>query len=570
MKYFLSLAALLFSFIGHTEEKEKTVEPYKLQQTLYYGGDILTMDGDTPVYAEAVVQREGRIIYIGSKDIAISKFKGKAKEVDLKGKTMLPGFIDGHSHFMYAIQVAQQVNVSSPPVGDAKSIKDVLMILKNYQEEQNIPEDDWVIGWGYDNEVLSEKRHITKMDIDSILPNHKVAIIHVSGHGAVLNSKALKQAGINENTPTPAGGVIARMEGSNKPAGLLMEMAYLPVYINLPQPSEAEMLELTEVAQQMYASNGYVHAQEGSTTFKDMQFLQKAANDGRIYLDLVSLPVFIDFDQWFNNPDFPLGVYKNNLKFQGIKITQDGSPQGKTAYVSKPYLTGGPAGQKDWRGETSIPQEDFNNYVKKALDNNIQVFIHANGDATIDQAINAVKLAGITAEDDRRVVIIHSQFQRPDHLPKYKELGLTPSYFTNHTFFWGDVHIQNIGEKDAFFISPVKSAMDAGLVYSNHTDFNVTPLDPMFVIWSAISRTSRSGVVIGPDERIDAYTALQGLTTGPAYQVFEEDHKGKIKEGMMANFVILDKNPLKTDIDEIKNIQILETIKEGQTIYSKQ
>jgi hypothetical protein len=205
--------------------------------------------------------------------------------------------------------------------------------------------------------------------------------------------------------------------------------------------------------------------------------------------------------------------------------------------------------------------------VKDAFDAGLQVFIHANGDATIDQAIEAVRKAGVKAADDKRTVVIHSQFQRPDHLDQYVELGITPSYFTNHTFFWGDVHVKNIGKDKADFISPIKSAKAKGLITSNHTDFNVTPLDPMFVIWTAMARKSKGGNTIGADERVDAYTALQGLTTGPAYQVFEEDRKGRIKEGLLADFVILSANPLRTDVSNIRDITVLETIKEDRPIF---
>ncbi len=204
-----------------------------------------------------------------------------------------------------------------------------------------------------------------------------------------------------------------------------------------------------------------------------------------------------------------------------------------------------------------------------ALSAGIQVFIHANGDGTIDQAIEAVEKSAITAADDRRTVVIHSQYQRPDQLPKYLALGMTPSYFTNHTFFWGDIHVKNIGKTAADFISPVKSATALGLVYSNHTDFNVTALDPFFVIWTAMARESRTGKIIGDNERVDAYTALQSLTTGPAYQLFEEDRKGMIKEGLLADFIILSKNPITTKLEDIRNIEILTTIKENDVIYSK-
>ena len=250
----------------HAMEKEiyipgsgelETVEVPKQSKpaVLYYGGDILTMDGDTPQYAEAVVEKDGKIAFVGSKAEAQKKF-ANARMIDLKGNTMLPGFLDPHSHFMSAIRMVNQVNVAAPPVGTATNIPQIIEKLKAFVEEKHIPEDGWVIGWGYDQDLLDEKRHITKVDLDKAFPKRKVLIIHVSMHGAVLNSQALKWAGVDANTKTPEGGVIARMPNSNEPAGLLMETAYIPVFAKLPQPSEDEMLELMKPAQMMYTSNG--------------------------------------------------------------------------------------------------------------------------------------------------------------------------------------------------------------------------------------------------------------------------------------------------------------------------
>jgi predicted amidohydrolase YtcJ len=205
--------------------------------------------------------------------------------------------------------------------------------------------------------------------------------------------------------------------------------------------------------------------------------------------------------------------------------------------------------------------------VKAAHAKGLQLYIHANGDATIDQAIRAVRAAGITAADDRRTVVIHSQIQRPDQLDEYAALGISPSYFTNHTFFWGDVHRANLGAERAAFLSPMKAAVAKGLVVSNHSDFNVTPLDPMFILWTSMARTSKSGVVVGPDQRVDAYAGLKALTTGPAWQYREEDRRGRIRTGLLADFVVLSADPVETDVSGIRDIRVVETIKEGRTVY---
>lgn len=539
----------------------------QVAETIFHGGPILTMDGDRPSYAEAIAVKDGKILFVGSKAEALQHQGDSTQLRDLGGKALLPGFIDAHSHFLFALNMVNQANVANPPIGPARDIPSTMAALRTYQARAKVPPGGWIVGWGYDPVGLAERRPITREDLDPPFPDHKVMLIHVSSHGAVLNSKALASVGIDATTKTPPGGLIDRLPGGNEPSGLLMETAYLPLMEKLPHPSERERLELMKPAQMMYAREGYTHAQEGATFLKDLDFLIRAADEGRIFLDIASLPNFVDMPRWIHNPRYPFGAYRKGLKLQGVKFAQDGSPQAKTAYVTTPYLTGGPSGQPDWRGETTQPKDDFERQVKTALDAGIQVFVHANGDATIDQVIEAVEKAGITAADDRRTIVVHSQFQRPDQLDRYVRLGLSPSYFTNHTFFWGDVHVRNIGPEKAAFISPIRAAKAKGLVFSNHTDFNVTPLNPFLVLWTAMARQSRSGRLIGPDQRVDAYTALQGLTTGPAWQLFEEDRKGKIKAGLLADLVILSGDPLKAEVGKIRDLRVLETIKEGKTVY---
>jgi len=385
----------------------------------------------------------------------------------------------------------------------------------------------------------------------------------------VLNSKALEWAGITGDTATPAGGIIARGPDGKDPEGLVMEAAFLPVFAKMPKPGEADMLELLKPGQMMYAENGYTLANEGYTRAKDIRLLQKAAAQHRLFIDVVALPGFSEMDQWLNKPEFPFGQWNNGLKLQGIKITQDGSVQGKTASYLEPLLTGGPQGQKDWHGNSTLPYEDFAKLFQTAHKAGLQIFVHANGDGAIQQVIKAAEAAGLKAGDDSRTIVIHSQMQHPEDLPRYVSLGLTPSYFTNHTYFWGDVHRQNLGEARAAFISPIVAAMDAGLKATNHTDFNVTPLNPLFMLWTSMARVTRSGFVLGPDQRIDAYRGLQALTVNPAWEYREESRRGSIAPGKLADFVILSSDPVKTPVDRIRDITVVETIKEGKTIFRR-
>jgi len=536
---------------------------------LYFGGPILTMNSKVPEYVGSVVSRGERIAFVGTLGDARNMFPD-AEQIDLHGRLLMPSFRDPHGHFTFGLRMMDQVNVAIPPVGSVTAIADVVEQLASFKNKRGLDNNALLVAWGYDQDGLKEKRHITKLDLDERFPDNPVIIIHVSGHGAILNSRALAMAGISASTETPEGGVIARLPGGKEPAGLLMETAWIPLMAMLPVPTEEHRLEIIEDAQMEYARNGYTNAVDGFATTEDVAFLQRAAASGKLFIDVAALMAFIEINKWLDNPQFPFAPdYTDHFRIAAMKITQDGSPQGRTAFMREPYLKGGPAGQKNWRGSPSVSKKELERLVTIAVDKKLPLQVHGNGDAAIDMIIAAVEAAGLSAKDDHRTVVIHSNIQAIDQLDSYVRLGLTPSYFSNHAFFWGDVHMENFGRDRAFNISPMKTAGEKGLIFSNHTDFNITPLDPMFTVWTAMKRESRSGVTIGPDERIGAYAALQAITTAPVWQFFEEKRVGSLQPGMEASFVILSRDPLEiTEVDEIRNVKVLETIKAGKTIYS--
>lgn len=549
---------------------------------IYAGGTIITMN-EAQASAEALAVKDGKIIAVGSKENLYSDHQGSETQlIDLAGNTLMPSFIDAHGHFMNALNTIRWANVSAPPVGEVSNIAELVLALDEYRKQQEIKKGDWIIGYGYDESLMTDGRHLTSDDLDEVLSEYRVLVIHSSNHGAVLNAQALTHYKIDATTETPAGGVIARKPDSNQPAGLLMESAFSPIFADLPQPTEEENLVLLKQAQEMYAAKGFTTVQEGATHAKELAFLKKAASRELFFLDVVSLPVFIELEKTFPgqvkiNADLSIdvatelkeqfGQYNSRLKLGGIKLLTDGSNQGKTGYWTKPILTPGPLGQKDWRGEPLMPQKLVSSFFKAFHTAGVQVFTHCNADAATDMLIEAATSSGVVPADDRRHVVIHSQVMRPDQLDSYAQLGLTPSFFTVHAFYWGDVHITNMGMQRASFISPMASAKAKGLRFSNHNDFMVTPQDAMMMAWTAMSRTTRTNVVLGPAERVDAYTAFKAITLDAAWQYHEEASKGSLEPGKLADLVILDKNPLDASIDQIRGIKVLQTIKEGKTVY---
>jgi hypothetical protein len=534
------------------------------------GGPIVTVNPAQP-NAEAVAIADGKIVAVGS-EADVMMHKGETTEViDLGGKTLVPGFVDGHSHFFSLIDVQTQALCASPPAGPCTNVSDVIAALKQVQERRKLGPGKFVMGFGYDPELLAERRPPTKQELDAAFPDNPVILVHVSGHGAMLNSKALAVYGITAATPTPAGGVIGREPGSNEPNGLLFETAFLPIFSQLPGPDGDEAIELLKNGQELYLREGITTAQEGATMKHQVDLLRAFADRGELKLDVVMLPFIADVDAIFaGKPPKNEPEYRNRLRIGGVKVVTDGSPQGRTAAFTTPYLTDGPAGQKDWRGDLSFPQPVLNDLLKKVYDGGATLFVHCNGDAAIDALLEAHRFAsGGEPAKPRGTVGIHSQFIRRDQLEKYRAWNITPSFFTIHCFYFGDTHVANRGRTQADFISPMKSARALGLRPANHTDFNVAPLDQIFTIHTAVNRLSRSAQTIGADERILPLEALEAITIDGARLYGEEAKKGSIEVGKLADLVVLSANPLTVQPATIQTIRVEETIKEGKTVWQR-
>jgi len=536
---------------------------------IFIGGDILTMVGDQPAYVQALAVKDGKIYDLGTTGGMLALEGAGTTVVDLAGKTLLPGFLDGHSHFINSLSVAKQANCYAPPFGPGNTKAGIIAALLQLQADQSIPSGEMIIGYGYDDSLFSDHEKLTAADLDAHFPDDPVMVQHVSLHGAVLNSAALKKFSITAETETPPGGVILRKPGSREPEGLLMETAFLPIFARLPKPSPDEQMAALVAGQKLYAAAGITTAHEGATHLADLEILERGARERKLFIDIISYPFITEFEEVLKaHPPETFGRYDRHLKLGGIKITIDGSPQGRTAHFTTPYLTGGPNGETNWCGEPTFPVDTINSMVKSVYDAQLPLIIHCNGDAAIDNALNAHELAlGDAKSGDHRTGLIHCQFVRPDQLDKIAAWKLFPSFYTEHTYFFATTHIQNRGLEQTSKISPLKSALDRNIVFANHTDFNVAPIDQLFVVWTAVNRVSREGEVIGPEERISPYEALRALTINPAYWYRESDRKGTIEVGKLADLVILDQNPLKVDPMAIKDIKVVETIKEGKTVF---
>ena len=567
MRRALLATALVSAFaLSACNQKGATAEGADL---ILHGGPILTMEGDQPGYVEAVVVEDGKIMFAGSNAEAMKRKVAGTVVKDLEGKLLLPGFIDPHSHFIDSLALADRVNVSAPPVGPASNPDEIVTALKEGAAAKGLKPGELLLGYGYDENLMPRGQPLSREILDKAFPDNPVGVIHVSMHGAVINSKAMELYGYKDGMPTPAGGVILRKPGTQELQGLVMEMGYLPMHARMPSPGKDQELAAAKAGQLIYAAAGITTAQEGATTLPMLQQLQRVSAQGGLILDVIAYPFITDIDAILKeNAPSTFGTYNKGLKIGGCKMTIDGSPQGKTAWFTTPYLTGGPGGEKNWKGGPGIPEDAMRAMVKTCYDNNLQVLMHGNGDAAIDFLIATHReMAGGDLAKDRRTVCIHCQFIRPDQIAEFAKLKIIPSLFTDHSFFFGDTHVQNRGLKQASFISPMKAAIEAGLRPTNHTDAFVVPIDQMMTVWTAVNRPLRSGGTLGADQRITPYQALQAITGNAAYQYREEASKGSIAPGKRADLVILSADPTKVAPETIRDIKVIETIKDGKMIF---
>ena len=536
---------------------------------VYRNGTILTMDSGGS-QAQALAVRGETILAVGSDAEIMALADQHTVVTDLRGRTMLPGFIDGHSHFVSAgLMAATQLDLSSPPVGGVKNIAEIKELIRAKAAET--PKGEWILGFGYDDTGLEDKRHPLASDIDEVAPEHPVLLRHVSGHLSSCNSLALAKANYTKDTPDPVGGVIRRDEHGN-PNGVLEEPpAREPVFRHIPAPTEADWMEGIKAACAAYTAKGVTTAQDGFTATGDWGALKRAHELGLLRNRVQILPGVsrMDINTFNTHVSGTQLTADGKISLGAAKLLADGSLQCYTGYLSNPYhkviydLPDGPM----WRGYPMEPEQQF---IEKGLHRQgWQLAIHGNGDDAIQMILNAYEEAQKRyPRADARHIVIHCQTVREDQLDRIKRLGVVPSFFVVHTYFWGDRHYEMfLGQDRAERISPLRSALKRGIPFSNHNDTFVTPIDPLLSVWSAVNRRTSGGRILGENQTIPVMDALCSVTSWAAYQACEERIKGSLEPGKLADFVILEANPLTVAKETIKDIGISATIVGDEVVY---
>lgn len=541
--------------------------------SIYYNGDILTMEGDQPDYAEALVEQSGKIVFVGP--LAEAQLVApKAVRRNLQGKTLLPGFIDGHGHVYLTGFFNSMANVMPAPDGPGKDHDALVRTTKAWMKSETgklfIKTFGWVLANGFDHALMSEGEPPTAEVLDRITTDYPVLMLHQSGHIASVNSKGLAVARFTRSTPDPQGGVIRR-KADGSPDGVIEESA-LAAVANLILPKADATIDALVVkrGQDLYIRNGYTTGEEARAYPNITAALERSAVQGNLQIDVISYPDIVANAKAMASDYYrPDRAYRGNYRIGGVKISLDGSPQAKTAWLTHPYHVVPPHTQAGYKGYAAMPQDRALALFDLAGSKGWQIVCHANGDAAIDQCLDGIAQSQQDHPNkDHRSVIIHAQTMRHDQVLRAKELGALPSFFAAHTFYWGDYHRDSVlGSPRAERISPTRDAVDAGLTLTSHHDAPAILPNSMRVVDATVNRTTRSGKTLGSAQRLTPYEALKAITLWGAIQHFEEGEKGSLVAGKRADFAVLSGNPIKVKSSSIKNIRVVATIKDGRTIH---
>jgi predicted amidohydrolase YtcJ len=568
-RHWLTASALtvLVAVSGCGEKTPATAAAGPGADLIISGGPIVTMEGDRPVTAEAVVIDDGTIVFVGSAADAMKQKVTSTVIKDLGGKTLMPGFIDGHAHGQQFGTQAVGANLLAPPDGEINTIDDVVAKLKAFAAGPDVAKTGWIFGIGYDDSLLG--RHPTRQDLDKVSTTVPVMATHISGHFMAVNTLGLKMIGYDATSKDPEGGIIRREADGKTPNGVLEELAAMPFIAKFLTPvDQAGKDEFLKRGLEMAKSYGYTTVNEGRMFGGMSKDMENVAARGLVDIDFIGWMDYsnkVELDRAFSK------TYKGHYRLGGLKITLDGSPQGRTAWRTIPYVVP-PEGQKPgYKGYPAIPDTDqVAALVDEAYAKGWPVKLHANGDAAMDQMLEAVRRA--TAKHgvkQGQAILIHGQLIRMDQIPELKKLGIFPSMFPMHTFYWGDWYPVIIGPEKAQQISPMRTILDTGMHATSHTDAPVALPNLMQVVWATVNRTSRSGKIVGAGERVSPYEAMKMITIWGAEQFGEAESKGSIKEGKLADLVVLSDNPITMDKAKLNTVQVLETIKEGKTVWTR-
>ena len=530
---------------------------------------VLLVNGSFRLHAsdgrkrEALAVYRGRVLWAGDAASAREAFPGgvEPEVVDLGGKTALPGFIDSHLHLMNLGLGLRNLQLS-----EVKSITELKE--KVSERARSLGPGEWIVGRGWDQDYFVEKRYPTKRDLDEAAPGLPVYLTRACGHIAVLSSKALSIAGITAETPDPPGGIIDR-DMYGEPTGVLRESAQGLARSKMPDPSPETMLSATEEGMKYLLSKGItsIHPNDGYGGFAGtLEIYMKAQADGiplRVYWDIP-----FDYMQEVSETPLRTGDGDDYLRIGAIKMFADGSLGGRTAALEAPY-------SDDPRnsGILVVSEEELKRRVHTAHALGMQVAVHAIGDRAVRVSLEAVSDAqSRLPRKSLRHRLVHTQILSPSLITEMRRVGVVadvqPKFLTTD-MRWAQ---QRVGPERMRWSYSWHTMLKAGIPLAGGSDSPVEPPDPLFGIYAAVTRKDLDGRPKGafyPNERVSVEEAVRMFTVGGAYAAFQEDQKGSLEPGKLADFVVLSDDPFRVSPEAIKDLEVLMTVVGGEVAYQK-
>ncbi len=537
--------------------------------TILYNGKVVTVDKNFSI-AQAVAIRDGKFLAVG-KNANILALAGRGTlKIDLKGKTVIPGLIDSHNHMEEAGEALYKV-----PLGKAKTVAEALALIKEFVAKTKPGE--WIRGGGWHPLAqLQEKRYLTRWEIDSVAPDNPLFLPTV-GHFVMVNSYAMKLAGITKDTPNPAGGEIQRDSATGEPNGVLAEAA-IPLVSNVVPPWPFDLrVKMYKDAMKTFNGAGLTGTVIGVTDPESFKIYQHiwANREATIRASLMYCPTgepipTEPLDEW-GRIIRGIGCYSDFgddwLSFSGIKLIVDGGMTLKTAYMRDPYPH-----DSSYYGSFLIPPERLNKLVATCNRYNWRVGIHCVGDAAIDKVLDAYEYANKEKSImGRRFILIHASLMQPDQMERAKKLGVRVDL--QNDFMWDKAATVErfLGKEKANKACPTRWLIDQMGIGSigAGTDYPVNTYNPFINMYVMVSRKDKNGVVYGANQAIAREEALRLYTNGSAAYSFKEDVKGSIEPGKLADLVVISHDILTCPEEFVKDIQAVMTIVDGKIVYER-
>jgi len=522
-------------------------------EIILYNGIIFTVNPKEP-RAQALTIADGRLVAVGSNSDILKMATARTKKIDLGYKTVLPGFIDAHTHPAYSgIKHLKMVDC------DLRSIKDIKEAIR--QRAAITPKGEWVLGFKYDDTKTNEGRKINMADLDDAAPEHPVGITHRGGHTNYCNSLAFKMANIDQSTPNPQGGEFEKTS-DGKLTGCVKESA-IEVFDKLipNMATRSERQEGVKLISKMMAKTGITSATDALGSPEDLQAYEDAYEAGELDVRIYCMIRYTHIDKMIA-AGVRTGMGNDWVKIGGMKMTCDGSISERTARLSEPYI-----GRPNDFGILVMDEEQLYAYAKKAYDVGWQIGIHANGDVGIDTTLKVYeRLYKEQPKKDPRFRIEHCTMINDNLVQRMKTLGVIPTPFSTYVYYHGE-KMKAYGEERLKNMFALRSFLNAGIRPTQASDYPPGPFEPMMALQSSVTRTDMKGNVWGANQRVTVEEAIKIGTINGAYASFEEKMKGSLEAGKFADLVVLGRNPFTEAPSTLITIPIERTMAGGKWVY---